>query len=69
MDTKNGQLPPPIPLKIYAKIIPNAKPHITPRVFVRFVKIPTANTTANGTPTRPVINRNKSHKSLESEAI
>ena len=69
IDTKNGELPPPIPLKIYAKIIPNINPAITPNVFVLLVKIPTANTPANGTPTRPVINKNKSHRSFESEAI
>lgn len=54
---------------MYAKMIPKINPQITPNVFVRFVKIPTANTPANGTPNNPVTNKNKSHKSFEFEAI
>ncbi len=50
-------------------MIPNINPQITPNVFVRLVKIPTANTPANGTPNNPVTNKNKSHKSFELEAI
>ncbi len=50
-------------------MIPNINPQITPNGILRLVKIPTANTPANGTPNNPVTNKNKSHKSFELEAI
>src|SRR5699024_9590969 len=50
-------------------MIPNINPIKTPNVFVRRVNMPTANTPANGTPTNPVISKNKYQRSLEADAI